>query len=206
MSAWTDATWDAFCALVEEAWPGEFDDDAQRAWRVLLGGLPAEDGIEGLKRLLFEGHTFRPSVSEFLAAVRHDPSQPTFGEACRMIYGRGGVLAAKPDMSVFTEPERAQARLAKAHELHPLIASFVDRQTIAKLTTLHFGDPKYGEANRAALEREWNDHVQRFNDRDVAALAAGETERTRRLERFDPMVALRGAQPVALPAGAGAEG
>jgi hypothetical protein len=70
---WADPQWVAFCALLEEAWPGEFDDHSRTAWRVLLDPLDPAAAVEGLRRLLLEGHRFRPSVSEVLAAAGHDP-------------------------------------------------------------------------------------------------------------------------------------
>lgn len=89
---WTVDEWDAFCGLVEEAWPGSFDDAAARSWRFLLDPLEPQMAAGGLRRLLLEGHKFRPSASEFLAAARSDPSAPTFDEAYHLIFGPGGVL------------------------------------------------------------------------------------------------------------------
>ena len=92
---WDDTTWDAFCAIVAEAWPGTFDDAAAASWRVLLDPMQPQIAIEAIRRLMFEGHKFRPSASEVLAAARRDPSKPTFDEAYQMLYGARGVLLAR---------------------------------------------------------------------------------------------------------------
>src|SRR4051794_30179253 len=111
MSGWNDDTWDAFCGLIDEAWPGDFDDHAQASWRVLLGELPPADAIDALKRLLFEGHKFRPAVSEFLACVRRDPSQPTFDEMFKLVFGPGGVIRTPVPAQIY--PDQAALDAAR---------------------------------------------------------------------------------------------
>jgi hypothetical protein len=189
---WADPQWVAFCALLEEAWPGEFDDHSRTAWRVLLDPLDPAAAVEGLRRLLLEGHRFRPSVSEVLAAARRDPSRPTFSEAFELIYGRGGVMAARPSVLVWEDDRERrlayrQAALDRAAQLHPLVHAFIARQDLDRLRQLPVHDPQWGEKRRADLERAWNEHVETWDGREVAVLASGER---RGLQQFDPLAAL----------------
>lgn len=193
---WTDTQWDAFCALVEEAWHGEFDDHARSTWRVLLDGLAPDAAAQGLRRLLLEGHRHRPSVSVLLEAARRDPSRPTFDEAMMLLYGPGGVLRATPARAgavVTYRHERDRRRLydeaaiERAQGMHPLLGSFIARQGLDRLRGLQLDDPEWGDAKRRDLERAWNEHVATFDGREVAAIASGRRDE---LERLDPLKAL----------------
>ena len=197
-SVWTDQQWEAFAALLEEGWPGKFDDSTATSWRVLLDGVDPQTAAEGLRRLLHEGHRFRPSASEVLAAARRDPSVPTFAEAFRLIFGSRGVLKARPDRRTYVDERdrrraEQQAMLDRAATLHPLVASFVERQGLDRLRMLELDDPEYGAVRRRDLEAEWNEHVGRSADRDVAMLAA--PRGNGRLDRFDPLAALGAGAP-----------
>lgn len=209
-----DRTWDALCALLEEAWPGKFDDDAARAWRVLLGGFNAAAIAEGVQRLLLEGHEFRPSVSQLVAAIRRDPSRPTFAEALRLV---DYCLRARPERTgaVTTYDNEADRRRrfdnavlerARSEQVHPLVGAFVARQGVERLRTAGLTDPDYGGARRAQLEREWHEHVDTFDGREVAALAQMQARGTGgQLQRFDPLAALeRGRVPLVPIEGGGA--
>lgn len=189
---WTGQQWDAFCGLLEEAWPGEFDDQTSGSWRILLDGIAPATATEALRRLLLEGHRFRPSVSEVLAAARRDPSKPTFDEALELIYGAGGIMRARPsELRWADEGERLaayrRAALERAAQTHPLVHAFVARQDLDRLRGLALNDPQWGEKRRADLERAWNEHVETWDGRGVAALASGERLG---LQKFDPLAAL----------------
>lgn len=155
---WDEKTWDGFCALLEEGWPGDFDDDARESWRVLLDDLEPPAAVLALKRLLLKGGRFRPSVSELLAETRADPSRPTFDEAYPTIYS-------------------AAARGAIPPGVHPLIESFVQRQGVDRLGQLPLDDPTWGEKTRRDLRGAWIEHVETWNGREIAALAAGGSPR-----------------------------
>jgi hypothetical protein len=202
---WHDEDWETFCFLLEEAWPGDFDDRTRGAWRLLIADQPPETIIPALKALMAEGHRFRPSVSELLAATRRDPSKPTFDEAYRLIYGAGGVLRAEPSHDAFDGPvtyrsereRRAmfdQAARDRAAGMHPLIASFVERHGLDRLRELPVDDPEWGGKHRRDLEKAWDRHVETSDGRDIAALAAG--PRRNGLRRLDPLEALNLPRPV----------
>lgn len=186
--SWTDTEWEAFCALLDEAWPGEFDDAAAGAWRALLAGVEPRAAIEALKRLLLEGRRFRPSASELLAAVRADPTRPTFDEALVLI-GR----ALRADVTgTFKSPasERcARNALALEHAAaaHSLIGAFLQRQGVERLRGLPLSDPTWGEKTRRELREAWDRHIEAFDGREVAALASGRPDELRQL---DPLASL----------------
>lgn len=190
---WTDQQWHIFVGLVDEAWPGALDDKTARSWRTLLDGINPDVAAEGIRRLLVEGHRFRPSVSEVLAAARRDPTRPTFAEAYQLIYGRRGALAAREPHGVYSSEgdvrrARRAAQLGRAEDLHPLVATFIDRQGVDRLGQIPVNDPDWGEKHRRDLEKAWDQHVDAMDGREVATLAAG--GRRGELARFDPLTAL----------------
>lgn len=189
---WTDDSWLAFCGLLAEGWPGEFDKHTAASWRTLLDGLSPEQAVAGLRRLLYEGHHWRPSASEVVAAARRDPSRPTFAEAYQLIFGRGGVLRARPTATRWgSEGERRRlqdAAAERAADMHPLVGGFCRAQGLDYLHALPVDDPDWGNKHRADLERAWDAHVEAHEGREVAALAAG-TGRDG-LRRLDPLAAL----------------
>lgn len=206
---WTGTQWDAFCGLVEEAWHGEFDEHTRLKWQVLLEGFAPESVVEGLRRLLLEGHQHRPSVSLLLAATRRDPSLPTFDEALVLIFGGAGIRGAlrarpphrvvyldDPDTVPAGERRSAERKRGEAQrdaitsalaEIHPIVRTFVERQGIDRLRFLALDDPDWGEKRRADLERAYHEHVQAFDGREVAALASGGRGE---LAQLDPLAAL----------------
>lgn len=194
---WTPAQWEAFCGLMEEAWPGEFDDTAARSYRLLLDGIEPERVVGALRSLLVGGQRFRPSVSELLAAVRHDPSRPTFDEALTLIFDpRHGVMSARPPKrGVWKENAwkvaRDAARTHRLDEVHPLVASFINRVTFGRLDHIDLGN----EWHRKELREAWDRHVDTTDGREVAVLARG-TGRDG-MRQLDPLSALGLDRPAA---------
>jgi hypothetical protein len=92
----SDLHWDALSAMVDEGWPGKFDDNAAAAWRVLLDQLDAdaEDVARGIAACIARGGRWRPAVSEVVTEIRRlrEPAKPTFGDVVNAIYGPDGVL------------------------------------------------------------------------------------------------------------------
>lgn len=185
--------WEGLCSLIQEAWPGEFDEHTAKAWRVLLDDFDGAQVLAAVKACLARGGRWRPAVSEIVAEIRRDPGKPTFAEALRLIYGPGGVLRAR------TRVRKARWELGE-HErlndeaawecvavLHPLIGAFVQRQGLERLRAMDLDDPEWGQARRKLLADEWEEFVDVAETRDVAALVAG---RRGELDRFDPLRAL----------------
>lgn len=189
---WSEQEWDGFCALLEEGWPGAFDDATRESWGILLAEVQPAQAVTALKRLLFAGSKFRPSVSELLAEVRRDPSVPSFLEMERLVFGPKGALSAQAPAGKYAdqaEMRRAEhlAVISRARDMHPLVASFVHRQGIDRLKSLELGDPTWGEKRRSDLEREWHEHLDKQDGREIAVLASGRREQ---MERLDPLSAL----------------
>ncbi len=196
---WTPDERDVLFLLVGEAWPGEFSDEQRAAWTLLLDAYDPTVTVAALRALVAEGHRFRPSVSEFVAAIHRDPSRPTFDEAFALIFGPGGILRATPTRRRWaTEAERRvlvrDAIVDRARSVHPLVGEFVVRQGVERLRQLPIHDPTYGEVRRKELRAAWDEHVTAFEGRHVAALAAGAGD-ARGLRRFDPLAALPALAP-----------
>lgn len=151
---WTPDTWDAFAALLAGWWPGDFSEESGDAWRLALDGVDPREAIRALTGLLHEGRRFRPSASELLAALRADPSQPTFDEAYPVIYR----AASKGFVSAGT---------------HPLVAAFVERQGLERLGRLPLDDPDWGEKHRRDLRDSWTLHCDALEGREIATIALG---------------------------------
>lgn len=193
MNPWTDDTWEAFCLIVEQAWPGEFTEGARIAWRVLLDDYDPDQSVGAVKRLVAKGSRFRPSVSEVAAEIRHDPSRPTFEEAFRLMFGAGGIFdvrvrGAFPDLAAMHNARHALCE-ARCGEVHPLVGSFAIRYGLERLRGLELDDPQYGELRRKELQAAWDRHVDATDGRDVAALVSG---RRGELGRLDPLAAITG--------------
>jgi len=184
----TDTEWETLCLLIEEAWPGEFDDSAAKAWRVFLGDYDADAVAAGLKACVARGGRFRPAVAEIVAEIRSDPSRPTFDEAYQMIYGPGGVLGFK----------------RSGVTVSPWVVAFVASCGQERLRLLEV-DGEYGELNRKELRQSWEQFLEANETRDIAALAAGGPRRGR-LGRFDPLEVLRlASRPALAPTPAAAD-
>lgn len=171
---WSDDQWAVFCACIAEWWPGEFTNGARSAWRIALDAVEPEAAMVTAKRLLLAGEKFRPSCSSFLFAVRRDPSRPTFDEA---------LLLLRRALSRTDTDRDALSALGS----QPLVAAFAQRQGIPRLRTLPIDDPPWGEKHRRELRESWVAHVEAFDGREIAAIAAGSSD----LRQLDPLASLQ---------------
>lgn len=188
--SWQPDDWEAFCALIAISWPGDFTDADRNGWRILLDGIDPQQAIEALKRLLHSGRKFypRPAVSDLLAELRSDPSQPTFDEALVLLLRS---FRARPERMIFDhEGEQLaaedEASLQLLRDAHPLVASFAERQGIRRLKELPLGDPEWGEQRRRELRDAWDRHLEATDGREIAALASGREG----LRQLDPLASL----------------
>lgn len=151
------------------------------------------------------GSDFPPSAPNLAAQALRDPSKPTFREALRLI--RTALAAGRRPLTgnFSNEAEmlkaRARAAEARAAELHPLVASFIERYRLDDLQQAisELADEQYGAVRLRDLERQWNEHCERTEGRDVAALASG--RRRGELGHLDPLAALGLKQPAQIEAG-----
>lgn len=193
---WTPEAQRAVGRALLGSWPGTvaaWGADAIAAYLAELQarGLSAE-GVLIAIRTWPAGTDFPPSAPNLAAAARRDPNAPTFAEMLELVYGRGGVLRARPAQRVFAgeaERERAwrAAALERAALMHPLVTGFVASQGVARLRMLPLDDPDYGPIRRKELAAEWAEFVERNEGREVAALVAG---RRGEMGAFDPARAL----------------
>lgn len=166
-----DEQWDAIGLLLENGWPGEFDDAAQGSYRALLTGYDPEQILIALRVLVRRGGTFRPSVSEIAAQLDADPGRPTWGEAYRLLFGARGFLTVAPEHAAL---ERAEAK-------HPLLAAFIRMEGYDRLRMLSVNDPDWGEKTRRDLERAWDSLTVRADQRRASGMELDEVARPRRI-------------------------
>jgi hypothetical protein len=190
--SFTDHEWEMFCALVEEAWPGEFDDEARTSWRILLDDIEPAGAISAVKRLLYSGRKFypRPAVSDVLAEVRSDPSLPTFDEAWWLI--ERAMRRTQSPWGTFGSPgemNRAynELILAALSQHHPAVRSFAERQGLDRLRAVQVDDPRWGDKTRRELREAWERHLEATDGREIAALASGCPDG---LKQLDPLAVL----------------
>lgn len=202
MSVWSDEQWSAFLVLVEDWWPGELSGEKAQSWRVVTGSIDPGAAREALERLLLGGQRFRPSASEFLAAVRADPSEPTFDEAVQLI--RRALKApgyrdrlrehqretGSTFISADDEDElREEAIKAALEQTHPRVRGFVATQGVERLHRMlgQIEDGDWGEKHRADLRADWERHVESGEQRELTVIASGGRVGLREL---DPLATL----------------
>lgn len=187
--------------LLDNGWPGSLDPQDAKALRVLLDGIGFDRIEQGIKRLLHQGATFRPSAAEILAAARHDPTRPTLEEAIVLI--RSALRARPPKPWTWPDEgarQRAihEARRAALTDSHPLVASFADRMGLDRIDALLAdvtpGEDRHGRRTdpatwaRKELRDAWDRHITATEGREIAALAAGTGHEG--VRRLDPLTAL----------------
>lgn len=192
-----DEVLDAKRALVG-SWPGtivQWGAEAIDAYLYVLQarGLTAAQVLRAIGTWP-AGSDFPPSAPNLAAQALKDPSKPTFEEAYRLIYGRGGALKARAPRGQTYANEAAMlgahddAAQARAWDFHSLVGSFVERYGVRRLVALEVDHPEYGELKRRELREAWDRHCEAMDGRDVAALAAG--RRRGELAEFDPLAAI----------------
>jgi hypothetical protein len=194
----TDEEFDQVAAVLQHGWHGDWSAEKAEVYRLVLSGYDAERVRTVLRELLLAGTHWRPAPSELAQALERDPSEPTWAEACEIIFGTGGVLRASPPrlaagQTYRTEGERWSARreaiLERAATEHPLVAAFV-AQRLEQLRLANVDDPDYGTLERRRLGEDWTEFVAINRGRDRAALAAGTRRSELGMHRFDPLKAL----------------
>lgn len=178
--AWTDDEWQTFAALLEDGWPGEFDDRAADAYRVLLGDIDPPRAVTALRALL-RTSKWRPSAAEIVQTAETDHRRPTFDEAFHVLFEH-----PHSPLKARTTGEAVN----RAMSFHPLIARFVQVMGRDRLAYLEVFDPDYGRVRRQELRTTWQEIDETTRGRDVAAMVAGSGERRGQLGRFDPLRAL----------------
>ena len=203
----TNDEWDSICLLLDKGfkWREPFAEVQAGVYRTLLEGHSADEVLTVIRALVARGQVFGPTPGEIVAEMRSDPSAPTFIEAYALIYGRRGILRARPNVTTFAdEGERGRAyraaQRARAATMHPLVADFCERYGYDRLELLEVNDPTWGDAKRRELEGAWNTHVERLGERGVRAIAE---RRGDGLARLDPLSVVRPPVPAPRQVGSG---
>lgn len=188
--------------ILDGGWPGEFGQGDERGYFYLLSDFDAEPVMRALGAL--RRSKFRPAASEIIAALEPArAAKPTFDEALRLLFDRGGILDVRVPGTLDTNPdygrmlsEQAAARL---EGVHPVVAGFAVAMGIRRLWGMNIHDPDYGWARRDELRAAWDAHVEAFDGREVASLVMRSEHDD--LRRLDPLATLRARcqPPTALP-------
>ena len=156
----TAAEWSELAVLLENGWPGEFDEFREAAYFALLGdfdGAAVQSAIVGLAH---EGCRFRPSAAEIAAVCARPPwERLSWPEASRLLFAA---------LSRHYDPIRGvdgMAAIAELHEIHPAVALFAAAQGARTLATEPVDDPDIGGAVRKRLEEAWDLHTIQIEDR-----------------------------------------
>jgi hypothetical protein len=142
---WSDEQWTVFCAALDAGFPGSFGERDRMAWRLFMDDLEPAAAMETLNTIIIGGaQVFRPSISEFIGAMRYDPERPTFDEAYSR-YFRGK---------------------------HPIESSFLELQGGWKrIGQLPLCDPEREPRERHELMAAWDRHVEVADQRETVTLA-----------------------------------
>lgn len=198
----TEATWHRAGRALLGSWPervASWGEEGIAAYveELQARGVSADAALTAIRSCPAD-QRFPPSAPELAALARRDPSQPTGAELLTLIYGRCGVLRARPaypdggwsgnEFSV----ERDDVQQARAFELHPLLGAFVRAYGLDRLRMLQIDDPDWGEKHRRDLTADWERFVEANEGREVASLVAG--RRGDGLRKLDPLRALSAAR------------
>ena len=187
--------WSDVANVLLGSWPGYVSSWGREALAAYIAelearGMTPEQALAGLRTWTGDAP---PNVPELVAGVREDPERPTFEEACRLIYGPGGIFRARPapgryDNEAQMIGARREAAAARALELDPWVAAFVHSVGIDWLAGLEVDHDDYGAIRRRELKESWERFVERTDRRDLARLASG--RRRGGLGRVSPLETL----------------
>lgn len=196
---WSEHQWDTCASVLQRGFAAR--DDLEPAdlaiYKLLLVRLVEPDvALNALTELVVAGQKWRPTPSEIVERCLRDASRPAFEtEVLELLFGRHGITRVQPPpRGLWREGERQAAidRLAAKQlaTMHPLVASFVQRVGLEWLRALRYeiSDAEVGQWRRKDLRRAWDEHVEAFDGREVAAIAAGTGSEGMR--RLDPLVGL----------------
>lgn len=157
----------------------------------LLADVPFEAAQRVVQAWSARGEDWPPTAGQIAREYRAadlpalQAGRPTFEEAYRLIYGRGGLLSRSCDPDT----------------IHPLVRSFAVRQGLDRLRVLPVEDPDYGELRRKELREQWDRHVEAMEGRELQVLSLPSAERGQGLRQLDPLSALGAHGPRELEAG-----
>lgn len=174
MSVHTEGGWAVAAMLLENGWPGAFDADRERAYRVLLasfegqavGGQPLL--VAAIRGLCERGARFMPSAGEIAA------------ECVRLVGGQVSEVDDTPspaavviaaEAATYGEPGQSSAVARLGRECGPIAASWLASVGISRIKSVDLGPEAFdGQRNRRDLERDFAAHVERERGRLASGL------------------------------------
>lgn len=176
--------WRVVADALHRGWPRQFDAEDLRAFVLLLGDVAPADALVAIRQMVAQGRArYRPSVGEIGAAVHASKiatdAAPSWTEAEGLIFGRGGILAARlpsgvrfagPTAQRDMEAAREQAMLHRAEETHPVVAAFVRSKGALRLAREPLDDAEYGALRRAELAKDYREFCSAAEKRQAAGL------------------------------------
>lgn len=189
-----DKEWTQIAGILGKWWKGEFDPDTEEVYKMMLDSYDQDRVLAALARLTETGRPFLPTGPEIVAAMREDPSWPSWTEvfdALRAV-GRAGLLGPYGDR------EKAMAMLTAAH---PVVAGFANREGLRRLHEAPFEDPDYGELEAKRWEDRFAEYAATIKGRQRAGMSLEQAvgwlrlpkpAATTGLTRLDPAAAIEG--------------
>lgn len=178
----TDDEWAAIEAILQDCWPGEFDERAGLAWRAMLGDEDPVSVLQAFKTTaMITDEPFRPSVNTILREIHHRPGLGA-QRAFEVIYGPGGIAFAQVRSSkAFWEPgEREDATRQLRRDLveaaEPKIRAFIEDQGLDRIVLDRpvFDDADgHNGARRHRFDEAWSEFSDRFDRGEARLIASG---------------------------------
>jgi hypothetical protein len=179
----TDDEWAAIEAILQDCWPGEFDERAGLAWRAMLGDEDPISVLRAFKSLaLSADDAFRPSVNEVLREVHHREGLGA-SRAYDVLYARPGGIAyaqVRSDKAFWEPGERETANRELRRDLvaaaEPKIQAFVAEEGLDHIVLdrpVHDDADGHNGARRHRFDEAWAAFSDRYDRGEARMIAAG---------------------------------
>jgi hypothetical protein len=173
----TDQEWGDIVAMLRHWWPGDFSEAAAEGYRLRLRREDPGTLARTIGNLLDRGQTFRPAVSEIIAAMQM-PTHRAMGpdEAWALMEDASRQFGCSIYDPAFAE--RHQAAIDWIAERDVVVAAFAARRGLfqieGSLMQEAVNDPAFGGAARARIGKDYREHAQTCADRVGRGLPAVE--------------------------------
>ncbi len=177
--------WDDIAEDLEYGFTWKTDDlwdERERVYRKRLGALPHEVVRAAIDKLMEQGLTWGPSLSQIITALQTDPGVPSWPEARSLLFGRGrtcrgGVFEftghGTPDTNPAYWTEREQEALTRLNDLHPILTAFVAGQGVQHLVEINLDQSTVdGRWNLIRLREDYDRHQTSWQERGTHERAA----------------------------------
>lgn len=180
----TAEQWIKLSYLVQNGWPGEWDDDKSATYFEFLRGHEAQAVLAALHRMAQEAKPYRPTPTEIIGAINSmsadEETLPSWTEAWATIL-KG--LKAR-------DLEQGRAYVEK---VHPVLLAFMDTEGWDKLRYApFFGD--HGALEQERLRQRWEAFCQVAKDRLKRGRTMDSLTGRGQFRRLDASVALVGVE------------